>query len=300
MTNVGVIGLGNMGRGMAASLLRRDFKVIGYDASPNSAALAREAGVELVASLAAVAAMCETLVLSLPNPHIVETVINGVDGLSKHMRAGTLIIDTSTSDPDVSRRLAAQLNGSGVRFVDAPVSGGPRGAQNGELTFFLGGAADDVDKAGPVLDALAKNRFHIGASGAGNVAKVVNNLLCASHLVIAAEAFKMAEAAGVTVEDLLEPINAGSGRSGVTLYNYPSRIMNGAFNSGFTMQLMRKDVRLAMAVVKSKGLDLPVCQNIADVWQASEAVLADGEDFNRIVQFVSSDARQPSAQLAES
>jgi 3-hydroxyisobutyrate dehydrogenase len=287
-----------MGRGMAASLIRRDFKVFGYDASPASAELALKEGVELVDSLEAVAARCEILVLSLPNPQIVESVINGVDGLSKHMRPGMLIIDTSTSDPQVSRRLAAQLKESGIRFVDAPVSGGPRGAQNGELTFFLGGDAEGVGKAGPVLDALAKNRFHIGDSGAGNVAKIVNNLLCASHLVIAAEAFKLAVSAGVSVEDLLESINASSGRSGVTMYNFPSRILNGAFNSGFTMQLMRKDVRLAMSLVKSQGLDLPVCQDIADIWQASEAEIADGEDFNRIVQFSYSETQQ-TAQLAE-
>ncbi|MFM0327677.1 NAD(P)-dependent oxidoreductase [Caballeronia glebae] len=292
MTNVGVVGLGNMGRGMAASLLRRDFRVVGYDASAASAQRAAEAGVELVDSLAEVAAQCDILVLSLPNPQIVEAVINGADGLSKHMRSGTLILDTSTSDPQVSRRLAAQLKEVGVRFVDAPVSGGPSGAQNGALTFFIGGDEEDVSRATPVLDAMAKNRFHIGASGAGNVAKIVNNLLCASHLVIAAEAFKLAESAGVPVGDLLESINAGSGRSGVTMYNFPSRILNGAFNSGFTMQLMRKDVRLAMSLVKSQGLELPIVQDMADVWQASESVIPDGDDFNRIVQFSAAEAQE--------
>ncbi|WP_339385837.1 NAD(P)-dependent oxidoreductase [Burkholderia sp. Ac-20379] len=291
MTNIGVIGLGNMGRGMAASLLRKDFAVVGYDASPASAALAGEAGVLLVDSLAAVAGRCGTLVLSLPNPQIVDAVINGEHGLLAHLKPGALIVDTSTSDPQVSRRLAAQLAEHGVRFIDAPVSGGPRGAQNGELTFFLGGDAADIAAAGPVFDALAKARFHIGASGAGNVAKIVNNLLVASHLVIAAEAFKLAESAGVPVADLLESINAGSGRSGVTTYNYPSRIVNGAFDSGFTMGLMRKDVRLALALVDAQGLDLPVCSDIAAVWQASAAALADGEDFNRIVQFAAAGAQ---------
>ena len=149
--------------------------------------------------------------------------------------------------------------------------------------MFIGASQEDLAAAQPVLAALGEKRFHIGDAGTGYIAKLVNNLLVASHLLTASEAFRIAEAAGVRTEQLLESINAGSGRSGVTLYNYPSRILNEGFDSGFTMQLMRKDIRLAQKLMCESGLDLPVSKVVGAIWRDSEQALADQEDFNRIV-----------------
>lgn len=282
---VGVIGLGNMGRGMALTLQRSGYAVLGLDKSEQVAAVAREAGIPLASSLPELARACSVIVLSLPTSAIVRAVLEGADGLLANAASGTLLIDTTTADPQITRELAAVLKEKGLRFVDAPVSGGPTGAMKGELTMFIGGSEEDVAYANPILSALGTKRFHIGDVSAGHVAKLINNLLTASHLVTASEAFRLANAAGISTEQLIEAVNAGSGRSGVTLFNYPTRILNNTYSSGFTMQLMRKDVNLAVSLGDALGLSLPTVSVIGDIWKSSASALADGEDFNRIVNF---------------
>lgn len=282
---VGVIGLGNMGRGMALTLQRSGYAVLGLDKSEQVAAVAREAGIPLASSLPELARACSAIVLSLPTSAIVRAVLEGAEGLLANAAPGTLLIDTTTADPQITRELAAVLKEKGLRFVDAPVSGGPTGAMKGELTMFIGGSEEDVAYANPILSALGTKRFHIGDVSAGHVAKLINNLLTASHLVTASEAFRLANAAGISTEQLIEAVNAGSGRSGVTLFNYPTRILNNTYSSGFTMQLMRKDVNLAVSLGDALGLSLPTVSVIGDIWKSSASALADGEDFNRIVNF---------------
>jgi 3-hydroxyisobutyrate dehydrogenase len=195
-----------------------------------------------------------------------------------------LVVDTSTSHPDTTRRLAALLAPCGVGMIDAPVSGGPSGALAGTMTMVIGGTEADVARATPMLEAMSAKRVHVGPIGAGHATKIINNLLCAAHLLTAAEAVRLARAAGVDPERMLEGINAGSGRSGVTLVNYPNWILNDAFNSGFTMKLMRKDVRLAAQLVGELGLALPLAAETARLWGESAATIGDAEDFNRIVE----------------
>lgn len=282
---VGVIGLGNMGRGMAATLRRAGYAVLGLDTSPPSVTAARDAGIDMADDLSALLQRCEAIVLSLPTSAIVRALVEGERGLIAQARGGLLLIDTTTADPQVTRELAPLFAAKGIRFVDAPVSGGPSGAMKGELTMFIGGSEADVAYAQPVLATLGTKRFHIGDVGAGHIAKIINNLLTASHLVTASEAFRLATAAGVSTGQLIEAVNAGSGRSGVTLFNYPNRILNNTYGSGFTMQLMRKDVKLAVDLGASLGLQLPAVGTVGDIWRASSSALADGEDFNRIVNF---------------
>ncbi len=281
---VGVVGLGNMGRGMALSLARAGFDVLGYDASEQARDTSAAEGVRVAPSLQALGG-CDVVVLSLPTTHVVSAVLEGAEGLAAAAKPGLLVIDTTSGDPQATRALAQRLNDAGLRFIDAPVSGGAAGARKGTLTMFIGGSAKDVQDADAVLAALGDKRFHIGEVGAGDIAKIVNNLLVASHLLTASEAFRMANAAGVATEQLIEAINAGSGRSGVTLYNYPSRILNNGFDSGFTVQLMRKDVYLAMSLQQSLGLIFPVSGEVGDIWNASAQALEDKDDFNRIVTF---------------
>jgi len=272
-----------MGLGMAATLKRAGFAVRGMDLSPEAREAARAEGIDVAEDLPRLLSGASLIVLSLPNSNNVLALVQGEQGLASLAAEGTLVLDTTTGDPKLTRQIVDVLARRGVRYIDAPVSGGPRGAASGQLTMFIGGDRDDIQRAEPVLAALGTKRFHIGRVTAGQVAKLVNNLLVASHLLTASEAFKMAESAGVAVEQLIDAVNAGSGRSGVTLYNYPSRIMNGAFDSGFTMGLMRKDVNLAVNLIEQSGLRLPVSSKVGAIWKASAAALADGDDFNRIV-----------------
>jgi 3-hydroxyisobutyrate dehydrogenase len=284
VTAVGVIGLGNMGRGMALTLKGAGFRVVGFDvAEATRAALAGE-GIETVATIGAVVAATDIVILSLPTADIVEAVVSGEDGILAHARAGVVIVDTSTSHPETSRKLAALLAPKGIAFIDAPVSGGPKGAITGTMTMVIGADDADLVRVMSVLERISAKRVHVGPVGAGNVAKIVNNLLCAAHLLTAAEAVRIARAAGVDAERLLDGLNAGSGRSGVTLANFPTWVLNGAFDSGFTMKLMRKDVRLAERFTGELGLSLPLAAAAARIWAESAAMIADDEDFNRIVE----------------
>jgi len=284
VTTVGIIGLGNMGRGMALTLKGAGFVVTGYDALAATREALADEGIAIAAGIGAVVAAADIVILSPPTAEIVADVVEGAEGILAHRRPGVVIVDTSTSHPETSRRLAGLLKTRGMGFVDAPVSGGPKGAATGTMTMVIGAEDDDLARVLPMLERMSAKRVHIGGVGAGNVAKIVNNLLCAAHLLTAAEALRIADAAGVDPVRLLEGLNAGSGRSGVTLVNVPTWILNGAFDSGFSMQLMRKDVRLAAQLIDELGLALPIAADAARIWADSAASIADGEDFNRIVE----------------
>ncbi len=284
MRTIGVIGLGQMGRGMALSLRRRGFDVMGYDPAPAARAASAAGGIEIVDGPSVLWRACGAVVLSLPTPEVVEAVLLGPDGPLHGTGAGLLIVDTSTSDPAVTRRIAAALTPAGIDLIDAPVSGGPKGAHAATLTMVIGGSERAVARAEPVLAGLSATRVHVGEIGAGHVTKLANNLLCAAHLIIAAETMRMARDAGVDPGRLLAGINAGSGRSGVTQVNIPTWVLNGAFDSGFTMKLMRKDVRLAEGLIGALGLDLPLSGEAARLWRDSADAIPDDADFNAIVK----------------
>jgi 3-hydroxyisobutyrate dehydrogenase len=284
MATVGIIGLGNMGRGMALTLKRGGHRVLGFDALETTRAALLAEGIETFPNMGSVCREADMLILSLPNAAIVEAVVAGDGGILAHAKPGLLIVETSTSHPETTRRMSALIEGAGMALIDAPVSGGPKGAIAGTMTMVIGGSDADVTRAMPVLEAMSAKRVHVGAVGAGHVTKIVNNLLCAAHLLTGAEALRIARGAGVDAGRLLEGLNAGSGRSGVTLVNFPTWVLNNTFNSGFTMKLMRKDVRLAAQFVGELGLDLPMAADTARLWAESEVAIPDSEDFNRIVE----------------
>jgi len=288
MKTVGVIGLGNMGRGMALSLKRGGYTVLGFDALPGVAEKLQEEGVSARASIAEITRDSEVLILSLPTSAIVEEVVLGADGVAANARAGLIVVDTTTADPSSTRKVATALSAVKVGLVDGPVSGGPKGAATATMTMVLGGSDADVAAVEPMLSVMSAKRVHVGPVGAGHVTKIINNLLTGVHLLATSEAVRAAEASGVNPEKLIEALNGGSGRNSATLTNYPTWIFNNAFDSGFTMKLMRKDLRLAMALLSSQGVNAPIATEAGRLWAASAATIGDAEDFNRIVQFTES------------
>lgn len=249
--------------------------VQGFDLDPALREAARASGAVACTSPAGVAA--PLVLLSLPHAEAVGAVLSS---LLPHMPAGAVIADTSTIEPAAARRFADMSNAAGVAYLDAPVSGGPAGAATGKLAMMVGGSAAALERARPSLLLLATRIVHVGESGAGQVAKLANNLLVATHLAAAAEALRMAARAGVPPEALLPVINAASGRSAATEVNWPRWIASGSFDSGFTAGLMRKDVRLALALAGEVGADLTVCGAAAQAWESSS--VADDEEFNRV------------------
>lgn len=282
---IGVIGLGRMGLAMAETLARVGHAVTGHDVMAPARARARAAGIAVEEGLGGLLAKSDLVLASLPRDADVEAIVEGSEGLLAQP-PGRLLVDTSTVAPATTRRLAPLLAARGHGLIDAPVSGGPAGAATGTLAFMVGGSEADVARARPLLDALGKTVVHVGESGAGNLAKLVNNLFCATHLVAVGEALRLAEALAVDPTRLFEAINAASGRSAVSEVNLPRWILSGAFDSGFTMGLMRKDVRLATDLASATGLALPLAQAVGALWQASSERLADDADFNRMTQFV--------------
>nr|WP_214288887.1 NAD(P)-dependent oxidoreductase [Acinetobacter pittii] len=283
---VGMLGLGNMGAGMATTLASKDFEVYGFDLSPEAMARVLEKGVKPVESLKELLDSINILIISLPKAEHVEAAILGENGVLTHGHAGLIVIDTTTSTPETSRKVAAELVKKDMSFADAPVSGGPKGAASGTMTMVIGAEDDVVEKIRPVLSAMSTTQVHIGGIGAGNVAKIANNLLSAAHLITTAEAISLAVNAGVDANKVLEGINAGSGRSAVSQVMFPQWVLSKAYDSGFSMGLMRKDVGLAADMADALDLDLPLSRKIIDLWrQSSKQQLLDTDDFTAIVKY---------------
>ncbi|MEP1767542.1 MAG: NAD(P)-dependent oxidoreductase [Sulfitobacter sp.] len=281
---IGLVGCGAMGGSMIARLVEKGHAVHCYDASPEARARAEALGGEICENLAELAQVCEQVILSLPKADIVTRVMAE---LAPHLRANTVILDTSTSEPDTTKALAAAAKD--YTFLDGPVSGGPAGARAGTMTMVLGGPAAAIETLRPVLDDLTAKTVHVGPAGAGHAAKIANNLLCAANLVLVSEMARLADSNGIPLESLLQGVNAGSGRSGVSEVNFPKWILNGAYDSGFTMGLMRKDVGLATKLAEQGGLDLPATQAIVAIWENSRALLEDSADFNEIFKYEASE-----------
>lgn len=280
-----VIGLGNMGMAMLTRLASLGAAPIGWDLDPAKRAAAEAHGATTPAELPEAAA--KVVILSLPNEAAVTAVLAQ---LLPALPAGSVIVDTSTLAPGAVRGFAGQAEAAGCAYLDAPVSGGPAGAAAGTLAMMIGGETAALEHARPVLEKLAAKILHIGPSGAGQVAKLVNNLLVATHLVTAAEALRLGAAAGVPPAALLPVLNGATGRSAATEVNWPRWIASGTFDSGFSAGLMRKDVRLALAMAAEAGCPLDATARAAAAWESLTSV-PDSADFNRVPALIAAGAK---------
>lgn len=278
--NICVIGLGQMGGNMALTLQAAGFNVTGSDLFDEARQGLAAQGLTVVAPERLPSS--DVYLLSLPTSAQVREVIETSPGLLDLAPQGSVIVDTSTSDPVVSRELAAKIQAAGLAWLDAPVSGGPKGAATGKLGMLLGGESATIERLAPMLDAMSARYTHVGGPGSGHVVKLANNYLCAAHLLTTAEAVAMAARAGVDPAACLAGLNSGSGRSAVSEVNFPEWILSGRFDSGFTTGLMRKDLRLARDA--AERLDMPpgLLDAVVEAWHANPDRPADGDDFNRI------------------
>ncbi|WP_110665979.1 NAD(P)-dependent oxidoreductase [Salinicola halophilus] len=279
-----VIGLGQMGGNMAVTLKRAGFDVVGSDVFETARDRLAAQGVTTAAPDALPDG--DVYLLSLPTSAHVREVIEGSPGLLTSASPGSVIVDTSTSDPSVSRELAAKVIDAGLEWLDAPVSGGPNGAALGKLGMLLGGETATLDRVMPMLEAMSARRTHVGGPGSGHVVKLANNYLCATNLIATAEAVTLAAKAGVDPAACLAGLNGGSGRSAVSEVNFPEWILSGRFDSGFTSGLMRKDLRLARDAAEGLSLDLGLLQQVVAGWHADAEHPTDADDFNHITSAI--------------
>lgn len=288
---VGFVGLGNMGRPMAASLARASFEVIGYDADPNAAeAFAAATGCRTAATPAALAGAVSVAVTMLPTGAVVRQVLLEEEGgalaggLGGGKSGGGLVIDMSSSEPMGTRALGAALAERGVALVDAPVSGGVPKAADGTLAIMVG--VDDesaAQRAEPVLRAMGDRLFRAGPLGAGHAAKALNNYAAAAAFTAAAEALIVGEAFGLERETLLTIINNSTGRSFNSELPMKQEVLPRTFATGFRLGLMAKDVAIAADLAEAVGIDAPLSRNMKARWAAAGAALGPDADFTRAV-----------------
>lgn len=274
-STIAIVGLGQMGSGMAKSLVRAGRPVLGVD----PAAGQRIDGVRRV-QLDAALQEAEVVVLSLPGGDQVQEVVDAV----RRLDSPRVVIDTSTCDPLDTRRRAELLAHGAHVLVDAPVSGGPSGALNGELTVFLGCPDRHLAFVQEVLAPLATTVTHVGDVGAGHTAKLVNNLLCGIHLCAAKSLLEVSQSSGIAAERLIAAVNAASGRSAVTEVNVPRWVLSDTFDSGFPVGLMTRDVELAVSVLDTLGVSSELADAAKGMWTQLRDQVGPQQDFNRMVQ----------------
>jgi 3-hydroxyisobutyrate dehydrogenase-like beta-hydroxyacid dehydrogenase len=251
MTAIGFIGLGNMGGRMTRRLVDAGIDVVGYDAKTENIALS---GAREAASGADVASSSDIVFLSLPDSAIVESVVRGSDGISEHLRAGSIVVDLSTSAPASTRSIHAQLSEREVAYLDAGISGGAAAAEKGELTLMVGGEAEALASVQPYLAPFASNVFHVGATGAGHLTKLLNNFLNAIALSATAEVMVAGKKAGLDLAVLLDVLNKSSGVNFATLNRFPKIITGDYLKGGLTNSLMLKDVVLYTELLAELGV----------------------------------------------
>jgi 2-hydroxy-3-oxopropionate reductase len=280
---LGFVGLGAMGARIAGRLLDAGHRVVVCDARADAAAPLRERGAEVAATPRAVADLAATVFVSLPTPAIVRTVALGDDGLAGGGALRTYV-DLSTTGPAVAEEIAAALAAHDVAAVDAPVSGGPAGAEAGRLTLMVAGPPAAVATVQPLLGHFAGRVFVVGEhAGQGQSAKVINNLMSACSIAITAEAMVLGARAGLDPATLLDVVDASSGQNNAASDKFPKQVLTRNFDHGFRLELMAKDVRLALDEAHRRQVPMLLGATVAELWNLAETQDV-GEDCTAIVR----------------
>ncbi len=262
MTRYGFVGLGRLGRHMAASLRRAGFPLIVHDARPQAADELLAAGASWAATPREAAAASDAVFTCLPSPAVVAAVVEGDEGLLAGLAAGATWIDSSTNDRHELARLASLAAERGAHVLEAPVTGGVHLAASGELTVLVGGDPDVAEAHAPAFAAIGAEVFHVGPLGSASTIKVITNLLAFIHLVAAGEALMLARQAGLDLAQSFQVIKASSGTSFV--HETESQvILNGSYDIGFTLDLACKDLGLALELGREHGVPLALGSLVA-------------------------------------
>ncbi len=260
---VGFIGLGNMGAPLARRLIGEHEMVV-YDRDPAVLAGFESTGVVTAGSLSDLAQGVNIVLTCLPTSAHLEALLFGEQSLASVLERGTLVVDMTTGDPAATREMAARLRERSIELIDAPVSGGPRGADAGTIAIIVGGTTDQFERASRVLDSISCNVMHAGGVGTGHAVKVGNNLLNLVCRLATFEAVSLLVRAGVTPETAVSIIQKSSGRSYATEITLPDNILSGKMKQGFSMGLMHKDASLALAIADELAVPMPIGREAFD------------------------------------
>ena len=285
---IAFIGLGNMGGGMAANLVQAGHAVNAFDLAEAALERARENGCSPSTSVREAVAGVEAVVSRLPTGKIVDTVYEA--DVIGHAPKGAILLDCSTIDVDTARRVTADATAAGYEMVDAPVSGGIAAANGGTLTFMVGGSDSAFHRAEPILAAMGKAVIHAGASGAGQAAKICNNMLLGASMIATCETFKLAEKLGLDLQTFYDISSKASGQNwSMTSYCPvpgvgPQSPADNDYQGGFATALMLKDLKLAMEAAASVDADVPMGEKAAALYDAFDKAGQGGIDFSAIIK----------------
>ncbi|NAS23766.1 2-hydroxy-3-oxopropionate reductase [Herbidospora sp. NEAU-GS84] len=268
--NIGFIGLGIMGTPMAANLVRAGHTVVGYDVSTTRLDELAELGAKAAASIGEAVSQAHVVITMLPDSPQVEEVVFGEGGVLEYAPAGLLLIDMSTIRPETSRRVAQAAAVKGVHAIDAPVSGGEKGAVDGTLSIMIGGRTEDVESAREILRVLGTTIVHVGPAGAGQTVKAANQLVVGGVYALVAEAIVLLEASGVDPKAGLDVLAGGLAGSRILELKRHSMIER-SFQPGFRIDLHHKDMGIATAAAREAGVALPMTALVAQLIAAARA-----------------------------
>ncbi len=291
MAKIGFIGLGAMGRPMASNLTKKGFDLVVHDVRAEPVEALVKLGAKRANGVAGVAQAADIIITMLPDSPDVDTVILGADGVAANGRAGQLVMDMSTIDPETTDRMAAALGQKGIAFVDAPVGRLAAHAERGESLFMVGGRAEDVARVRPMLDAMGTTVYHCGPAGAGMRTKLVNNYLAIFSCMLNAEALALAAAFKLDLKTTLDVIHGTTAVNGQNKINFPNKVLKGDTAPGFRIALAHKDASLITEAARKAGVPMFVGTATREcLGQATRTGDFGGQDFSALLDYVCTQA----------
>jgi 3-hydroxyisobutyrate dehydrogenase-like beta-hydroxyacid dehydrogenase len=281
---IGFIGLGLMGRPMAANLIKAGHSVTVWNRTASRADELVKAGAKLAKSPREAAEASEVLFTIVSDPPALESVLWGEGGALGGLRKGSTYIDSSTVSPMMAKKIGAACEESGVHFLDAPVTGGDWGAREGNLVFMIGGEPATLKEVEPILGVLGKKWFHLGPNGAGQTIKLAMNAILALEVGAVAEAVGLVTRAGLAGEQLLEVLQSSMGRSGLLDLKTPL-MLKGDFKPSFPLRLMHKDLGLALDLANQLGVALPTTAAVREVYNHVKGEAKEDVDYSAVIRF---------------
>lgn len=282
---VGLIGIGSMGWPMAARLAQAGYAVTVYDAMPGQAdRFAQEVGGQAAATCAALAAQSDIVFTMLPTSAIVEQVLCGEQGVLAGLRPGSVVVDMSSGVPAHTQRLAQAVAAAGSQMADAPVSGGVPRARTGELAIMFGGPAATLERVRPALSAMGTSITAVGEVGSAHAMKALNNLVSAGGFLIGVEAMLIGQQFGLDPEVIVDVLNASTGMNNSTQKKFKQFVLSRQFNSGFGLDLMVKDLGIALGIATDTGTPTPFAALCRELWAAAGKTLGKGQDHTAVAR----------------
>jgi 3-hydroxyisobutyrate dehydrogenase len=263
---VGFLGLGIMGQGMARNLLKANFEVSVWNRTPERMEPLIEAGAKRTNSPQDLASQCDVVITCVSDTPDVKEVVLGERGVIHGAKSGALVVDMSTISPQATREVAAKLEEKGVHMLDAPISGGSEGAAKGTLTIMIGGEEEQVKRAMPYFEAMGKTITHVGGHGAGQMVKLVNQILVVVNMLAVGEALLFGQAGGLDLQKTLEAVSQGAAGSWMLSKRGP-QVLDRDWRPGFTIDLQQKDLRLVLEAADQMGVPLMATNMVFNLYR---------------------------------